>query len=112
MTTFRVWAPGAREVDLVIRARRLPMVRDQGGWWRRDAAEARAGTDYAFAVDGGPPRPDPRSRWQPDGVHGASRVVDPAAFAWTDRGWQPPPLASALVYEAHVGTFTAAGTFA
>ena len=64
-----------------------------------------------FSVDGGPPLPDPRSPWQPDGVDGPSRIVDPASFAWTDEPWQPPELAGGLVYEAHVGTFSAAGTF-
>jgi maltooligosyltrehalose trehalohydrolase len=111
VTTFRVWAPEATQLDLLLGARRRPMQPQDGGWWMLDVPEAGPGTDYAFAIDGGPPRPDPRSRWQPAGVHGPSRVVDPAAFGWTDRGWQPPPLASALIYEAHVGTFTEAGTF-
>ena len=54
------------------------------GWWTAEAE----GRDYAFAVDGADPLPDPRSPWQPHGVHGPSRVVDHAAFRWTDAGWQ------------------------
>jgi maltooligosyltrehalose trehalohydrolase len=77
------------------------------GWWTAEAE----GRDYAFAVDGADPLPDPRSPWQPHGVHGPSRVVDHAAFRWTDAGWQAPPLAAGLVYELHVGTFSPAGTF-
>jgi maltooligosyltrehalose trehalohydrolase len=82
-----------------------------GGWWQADVENAVAGTDYAFLVDGREPAvPDPRSAWQPHGVHGASRVVDHAAFAWTDAQWQATPLASAILYELHIGTFTPEGT--
>jgi maltooligosyltrehalose trehalohydrolase len=87
------------------------MVAGEEGWWWADVSDARPGTDYAFALDGGLPLPDPRSPWQPRGVHGPSRLVDHDAFRWTDAGWQAPPLASALLYELHVGTFTPAGTF-
>ena len=66
---------------------------------------------YAFALDGGDPRPDPRSRWQPDGVHAPSALVDTAAFPWSDEGWRGVPLHDAVVFELHVGTFTPAGTF-
>jgi maltooligosyltrehalose trehalohydrolase len=86
------------------------MVPEVGGWWA-SADELPAGTDYAFSLDGGAPRPDPRSPWQPHGVHGPSRTVDHAAFAWTDDGWSAPPLADGVIYELHVGTFSPAGTF-
>ncbi len=79
------------------------------GWWTAPAPSA--GADYALLLDGGPSVPDPRSPWQPFGVHGPSRAVDHAAFPWTDRHWQAPPLESAIVYELHVGTFTPEGTF-
>jgi maltooligosyltrehalose trehalohydrolase len=85
------------------------MVR-QGEWWQGPAPEP--GTDYAFEVDGQGPFPDPRSPWQPAGVHGPSRAVDHAAFPWTDAGWRPPSFATGVVYELHVGSFTPAGTFA
>ena len=87
------------------------MVPTEGGWWSVEVPGVGGGTDYAFALDGGTPLPDPCSPWQPHGVHGPSRFVDHGAFSWTDKEWQPPPLASAVIYELHVGTFTAAGTF-
>ena len=106
MTTFTVWAPGHDRVDLHVDDQVLPMVRD-GEWWSAHAL----GRDYAFALDGGEPRPDPRSQWQPDGVHGRSRVYDQSAFSWTDEHWRGVPLAGAVLYELHVGTFTEEGTF-
>ena len=111
MTTFRVWAPRAQTVVLVIGEERIPMRAEAAGWWTVGVAPAAAGRDYAFRLDGGPPLPDPRSSWQPMGVHGPSRLVDHRAFAWTDDGWQAPALSSAVIYEMHVGTFTADGTF-
>ncbi|HKR68590.1 MAG TPA: malto-oligosyltrehalose trehalohydrolase [Streptosporangiaceae bacterium] len=110
-TGFTVWAPRADRVDLVADGRRLPMRRGERGWWLADLPEARPGTDYGFSLDGGPVRPDPRSGWQPDGVSGLSRRVDHDAFAWTDAGWRGLALPGAVLYECHVGTFSAAGTF-
>jgi len=106
MTVFRVWAPGAHHVDVVVDGNPVPMSAE-GEWWSAVAV----GTDYGFSLDGGPVRPDPRSAWQPDGVHGLSRVLDHDAFAWTDQLWRGVPLAGAVLYELHVGTFTAEGTF-
>ena len=111
MTTFAVWAPAAARVDLALGDARLPMRRDDRGWWLREEPAAGHGTDYRFAVDGAEPLPDPRSAWQPHGVHGPSRVVDHGRFRWRDARWQPPPLAAAVFYELHVGTFTPEGTF-
>ena len=111
MTRFRVWAPLADRVQLALGEARHPMAAGERGWWSADVPRHRADTDYAFVVDGSEPLPDPRSPWQPRGVHGPSRLVDHAAFPWTDTGWQPSPLASAVMYELHVGTFTPAGTF-
>ena len=71
---------------------------------------AAPGSDYAYVVDG-VRLPDPCSRWQPEGIRGPSRVLDTAAFAWTDAGYEPPALRDLVVYELHVGTFTRAGTF-
>jgi maltooligosyltrehalose trehalohydrolase len=82
-----------------------------GGWFVADVLDAHAGDDYAFALDGGPPRPDPRSPWQPAGIHGPSRLVDHAGFEWSDATWRGTSLAGAILYELHVGTFTPAGTF-
>jgi maltooligosyltrehalose trehalohydrolase len=106
-----VWAPDAEQVFLVLADRRLAMVKDNEGWWRAEAPMP-PGTDYAFDLGDGSLVPDPRSPFQPDGVHGRSRTVDHASYRWRDRGWQPPPLSAAVLYELHVGTFSAAGTFA
>lgn len=111
MSGFRVWAPAARTVELVLSDARVPLGRADGGWWSVDVPAAGPGTDYRFAVDGGEPRPDPRSPHQPEGVHGPSRVVDFDAFGWTDDAWKGLHLPSAVIYELHVGTFTSEGTF-
>jgi maltooligosyltrehalose trehalohydrolase len=82
------------------------------GWWSVSIEDAGPGTDYGFVLDDDPKAwPDPRSEWQPHGVHGASRVYDQAAFVWSDEGWQAPPLERAVIYELHIGTFTPQGTF-
>ena len=107
MRTFRVWAPDAVSVELDAAGARTPMRREPGGWWEV-TAEA---LDYGFVVDGAGPFPDPRSPWQPDGVHGPSRVVDHDAYPWQDAGWRGVHLPSAVLYELHVGTFTPEGTF-
>jgi maltooligosyltrehalose trehalohydrolase len=107
-----VWAPNAtHRVELCLRNRRIPLEPAAGGWWRSREPELDHGTDYAFSIDGHDPRPDPRSRWQPDGPHGWSRWIDHEKFAWPDDGYQPPAWESAVVYELHVGTFTPLGTF-
>jgi maltooligosyltrehalose trehalohydrolase len=107
---FAVWAPLPRQVRLQVDGSVHDMRRDDGGWWR---AEVVAGpeADYGFLLDDTPtPRPDPRSRRQPDGVHGLSRRFDPAAHQWGDAAWTGRPLPGGVVYELHVGTFTPEGT--
>ncbi|TDP91801.1 malto-oligosyltrehalose trehalohydrolase [Labedaea rhizosphaerae] len=106
--TFKVWAPAASRMRVRVDGVDHEMTLGDGGWWRSDAV----GVDYAFLIDDSDEAlPDPRSRWQPDGVHKASRVYDHDAFAWTDQGWSGRPLQGAVFYELHVGTFTAQGTF-
>src|SRR5262245_54905856 len=107
---FSVWAPNAETLELDLDGRRLPMRRGPHGWWSAEVDDAGA-VEYRFAIDGQGPVPDPRSPWQPHGVHGPSRTVDHSAFRWTDARFQARPLSSAVVYELHVGTFTAEGTF-
>ncbi len=104
----RVWAPDAATVALHADAV-TPMHRAQDGWWQSGVVLPH-GTDYAFAVDGGPARPDPRSAWQPRGVHAASRVFDTGRHAWGDDGWPGLDARGAVTYELHVGTFTPDGT--
>jgi maltooligosyltrehalose trehalohydrolase len=111
VTRFSVWAPSPDMVELAIGSERRPMRRGDGGWWWLEVPDAGPGTDHGYVLDGEGPYPDPRSRWQPEGVHGPSRLVDPAAFRWSDAGWSAPPLADAVIYELHVGTFSQAGTF-
>ncbi|HET7719421.1 MAG TPA: hypothetical protein VFK43_05595, partial [Acidimicrobiales bacterium] len=113
MTSFRVWAPRARRVDLILRRdQRRPLAGpDEFGWFTGEA-DAAPGDDYAYSLDGGAPRPDPRAPWQPEGVHGPSRLVDHAEFEWNDAGWAGGvPLPEAVVYELHVDTFSEEETY-
>jgi maltooligosyltrehalose trehalohydrolase len=111
---FEVWAPSAGRADVVAGGARHRMDPLEGrpGWWGAEVAGAGHGTDYAFALDGADEAlPDPRSPWQPHGVHGHSRAYDHDRFAWTDQHWHGRPLAGSVLYEMHVGTFTPEGTF-
>ncbi|WP_418607611.1 malto-oligosyltrehalose trehalohydrolase [Georgenia sp. SUBG003] len=87
----------------------VPMVAEGGGWWR-SPSPVPAGTDYAFSLEGGPAMPDPRSPWQPYGVHGPSRTFDAGAHQWSDGAWAGRSVLGAVVYELHIGTFTPEGT--
>jgi maltooligosyltrehalose trehalohydrolase len=113
MTRFAVWAPERSSVRVrVADLGDIPMTAGGGGWWRADVPRALPGTDYGYLLDGADePLPDPRSAWQPHGVHGLSRVYDHAAFPWTDAGWTGRALPGSVLYELHVGTFTPEGTF-
>lgn len=113
VTTFSVWAPDSAAVEVEIDGRDRHPLRRSGrpGWWAVDLPEVGHGADYAFVLDGGEPLPDPRSTWQPRGVHSASRVFDQGRFRWTDRSWRGLPLAGSVLYELHIGTFTPDGTF-
>ena len=110
--SFAVWAPRCRTLDLVIDGRPARTMRQDGdGLFTTTVEQLATGTRYQYRLDGERYRPDPVSRWQPEGVHGPSVVVDPGAFQWTDGGFRGHPLADLVFYELHVGTFTAAGTF-
>ncbi len=111
MHRFKVWAPAKETVELILDGERHPMGAGEGGWWRLDVEEAGPGTRYAYALDAGPPRADPRSAFQPEGPEGPSEVVDHRTFAWRDDTWRGLPLAGSVLYELHIGTFSAAGTF-
>src|SRR5579872_7234786 len=112
MHQFEVWAPLAKAVAVQLNGQPHPMNGpDDQGWWRLAVEAASPGVDYGFLLDNDQTAyPDPRSQWQPGGVHGLSRVYDQNAFEWSDRQFQAPPLASAIIYELHVGTFTTEGT--
>jgi maltooligosyltrehalose trehalohydrolase len=113
MHEFSVWAPRVAKVAVKIGEARHEMSRvGDRGWWRAEVQEAGPGTEYGFLVDDDAKAyPDPRAMWMPNGVHGPSRVYGVGKFAWTDERWNAPPLASGVVYEMHVGTFSPEGTF-
>lgn len=112
---FRVWAPRCRRVAVrpahATPCEPVPMRPAVRGWFETTLEGLGPGTRYTYLLDGKRERPDPASRSQPDGVHGPSEVVDTGAFAWTDRDWRGRPLKDMVLYEIHVGTFTADGTF-
>jgi maltooligosyltrehalose trehalohydrolase len=111
--TFRLWAPSAREADLLLQAPEgdvLSMSR-HGDWFEVHAPDARAGTRYRFRIDGDLEIPDPISHFQPDDIAGPSEVIDHADYPWQTDNWAGLPWAHAVFLEAHVGTFTPAGTF-
>ena len=114
---FSVWAPNAEAVAVRLFDGEGAVAAEQAlaahgkGVFEATVAGVAAGTDYAFVLDGADAVADPVSRWQPRGVHGPSRVVDPAAFSWTDAKWRGPEMADLVIYELHVGTFSPEGTF-
>jgi maltooligosyltrehalose trehalohydrolase len=113
---FVVWAPLRKSVDLHLLTPQecfLPMTRDDLGYFSVvvSSQQARSGAKYKYRLDGDTERPDPASRRQPDGVHGASELVELSDFCWTDNDWKGVPLEDTVLYELHVGTFTTEGTF-
>ncbi|HEY4422114.1 MAG TPA: malto-oligosyltrehalose trehalohydrolase [Pseudonocardia sp.] len=112
MTDFAVWAPQCAQVRVLVDGTVYPMAVDGSWWWHATVEDAGPGSAYAFLLDDDEtPLPDPRSRWQPDGVHGPSRVYDDSAFYWTDDDWTGRQLAGSVIYELHIGTFTPHGSF-
>jgi maltooligosyltrehalose trehalohydrolase len=118
-THFRVWAPKAQHVDLVLEesaarnAKRTfhPLEVEKDRYFS-GVANAGAGACYRFRVNKAEDfHPDPASRFQPDGPHGSSCVVDPTTFDWTDSPWPGVKLKGQIIYEMHVGTFTKEGTW-
>jgi maltooligosyltrehalose trehalohydrolase len=112
---FRVWAPAADSLTVKTisngRPRETPLTRDEGEYFSCMVKGVREGDRYLYGFPDGSEYPDPASRFQPDGVHGSSAIVDPLSFRWDDKGWKGVPLENYIVYELHVGTFTEAGTF-
>jgi maltooligosyltrehalose trehalohydrolase len=114
---FRVWAPNLTSLAVRILgedSRTIPMTRSSKSELFEFVATVdhiSEATDYFYVLGDGRERPDPVSRWQPSGVHGPSRVVDPASFHWSDQGWTGIPLKDFILYELHTGTFTREGTF-
>ena len=115
-TCFRVWAPTAQRVEVVRfdggrAGDAAHLARQDDGYFAGQLPGVGPGDRYMYRVDGGDPRPDPASRAQPEGVHGPSEVLDPAAFSWHDADWRGRPLEELVIYELHVGTATPEGKF-
>jgi maltooligosyltrehalose trehalohydrolase len=112
-THFRVWAPRHKRVEVALDGVEAtqPLQPEGNGYFSGLVAEEAEGARYRFRLDGGGSFPDPASRSQPDGPHGASAVVDPDAFTWTDDAWRGVPIAGQVIYEMHIGTFTREGTW-
>ena len=109
---FRVWAPAIKMMEVVFDgAGSVPLQADDSGYFSGWAPGARAGARYKYKLDGGETCPDPASRFQPEGPHGWSEVVDAAAFPWTDQNWRGAALPNQVIYERHIGTFTKQGTW-
>ncbi|MGJ3247632.1 MAG: malto-oligosyltrehalose trehalohydrolase [Elainellaceae cyanobacterium] len=111
---FTVWAPQLQKVAVEIVApdpKIVSLEPAERGYWTTTVGGLSADTQYRYQLDETSSYPDPASQWQPNGVHGASQVVDHHAFSWTDSNWKGIPLEELIVYELHVGTFTPDGTF-
>src|SRR5215471_301757 len=111
-THFRVWAPRRQKIEVVTGDRVVPLTRELEGHHSGFVQDMGEGALYRFRLDGEDSFPDPASRYQPEGPHGPSQVVDPTVFAWTDATWKGVTLRGQILYEMHIGTFTREGTFA
>jgi malto-oligosyltrehalose trehalohydrolase len=115
---FRLWAPAALKVELVLcdtqgtPVQAVPMAALPGGWFTVATRMAHAGSLYRYSIDGRHEVPDPASRCNPHGVHGPSEVIDPHTYGWKDAHWRAPPWHTAIIYELHVGTFNDPGSYA
>jgi maltooligosyltrehalose trehalohydrolase len=109
-----VWAPNARSVDLILAARRIPLQRFDDEHWQTEIADFDIDAGYQYSIDGSTPLPDPRSQWQPAGVHGASNIaegIERNRSADVGAQFRAKPLEQAIIYELHIGTFTVEGTY-
>src|SRR5579871_943798 len=110
--SFRVWAASRRKVEVVPeRGTAMELQPEGGGYFSGILAGASHGDRYRFRLDSAGAFPDPASRFQPDGPHGPSQVVDPTRFAWSDSSWQGAAIEGQVLYEMHLGTFTQEGTW-
>ena len=108
--SFRLWAPTARRVDLLL-DKPHPLRRDKDGWFSVDVAGVKAGARYKFRIDDEIDVPDPASAFQPEDVSGPSEVIDHAAYRWRSEDWRGRPWPETVVLESHVGTFMPQGTY-
>ncbi len=112
-THFRVWAPRRTTVEVLQTesGRATALAPEAGGYFAGLIRDLPAGTRYRYRLDAGDAFPDPASRYQPDGPHGPSEVIDPLAFRWSDADWTGITLEGQVLYELHVGAFTPEGTW-
>jgi len=111
-THFRVWAPEHLSLRVIVEGgRELSLSREKVGYFSGFLRGVAEGARYAYEIDGEGPFPDPASRFQPDGPHKFSEIVDPARFVWTDSAWQGIAIEGQVIYEMHIGTFTREGTY-
>jgi malto-oligosyltrehalose trehalohydrolase len=110
-TTFHLWAPAARRVDVVLEQQRYPLTSCKHGWFETSVPDVKAGARYKFRIDDEIDVPDPASAFQPDDVFGPSEVIDPKNYAWRAADWRGRPWHETVLLEAHVGTFTQEGTY-
>jgi len=110
---FRVWAPSAKAVFVVFENSPgvVALASEGNGYFSGLGEKAAPGWRYKLQLDGGEAYPDPASRFQPSGPHGYSEIVDPDAFRWTDQNWRGIGIKGQVIYEMHLGTFTAGGTW-
>jgi len=111
---FVVWAPSVLDMSVKIvspKERIIPMKRDERGYWSITVENMFPGTSYLYMLDHERERPDPASHFQPEGVHGASQIIDHNSFNWEDRDWRGVELSEMIIYEIHIGAFTPEGTF-
>ncbi len=108
--SFRLWAPAARRVDLLLETPH-PLERGSDGWFAADVAGVKAGDHYRFRIDNEIDIPDPASAFQPDDVFGPSELIDHSAYRWCASDWRGRPWHETVLLEAHVGTFTPQGTY-
>jgi maltooligosyltrehalose trehalohydrolase len=115
---FRVWAPDSHKVAVILAesenlagAREMPLSAEGEGYWSGFAEEGRPGMHYRYRLESGD-FPDVASRFQPQGPHGSSRIIDPQSFEWSDGAWRGVKRVGQVIYEMHVGTFTREGTWA
>ena len=108
---FRVWANAHEHVSVRINEQTHILESEPGGFFSGYVEGVREGDRYSYFIDGKGPFPDPASRYQPDGPHGPSQIVDPNRFSWTDRDWEGLKLAHQVIYELHIGTFTPEGNW-
>jgi maltooligosyltrehalose trehalohydrolase len=110
-TTFRVWAPYHRSVYALCKGEKIPLKKEEKGYFFSDPLAIEPGASYYYVFENGQKRPDPVSRALKEGLHGASSIIDPNAYQWKSHNWKGISYDDVVFYELHVGTFSDSGTF-